>query len=116
MNENKLPREWVNTKLGNIVDYGRSAKKTLVDVTENTWVLELEDIEKDSSKLLSKVRVTDRPFKSTKNCFNKGDVLYGKLRPYLNKVIMADDEGFVPRKSSLLMQNLFALISIYFSG
>ena len=26
MNENKLPREWVNTKLGNIVDYGRSAK------------------------------------------------------------------------------------------
>lgn len=46
MNENKLPREWVNTKLGNIVDYGRSAKKTLVDVTENTWVLELEDIEK----------------------------------------------------------------------
>ncbi|EPK7576338.1 restriction endonuclease subunit S [Klebsiella michiganensis] len=93
MNENKLPREWVNTKLGNIVDYGRSAKKTLVDVTENTWVLELEDIEKDSSKLLSKVRVTERPFKSTKNCFNKGDVLYGKLRPYLNKVIMADDEG-----------------------
>jgi len=27
MNENKLPREWVNTKLGNIVDYGRSAKE-----------------------------------------------------------------------------------------
>ncbi|EMA8657048.1 restriction endonuclease subunit S, partial [Cronobacter dublinensis] len=81
------------TTLGHIVDYGRSAKKTLVDVNDNTWVLELEDIEKDSSKLLSKVKASDRKFKSTKNTFHQGDVLYGKLRPYLNKVIMADEDG-----------------------
>ncbi|WP_336795137.1 restriction endonuclease subunit S [Erwinia aphidicola] len=93
MNENKIPQQWVKTTLGHIVDYGRSAKKTLVDVNDNTWVLELEDIEKDSSKLLSKVKASDRKFKSTKNIFHQGDVLYGKLRPYLNKVIMADEDG-----------------------
>ncbi|HHO8513878.1 restriction endonuclease subunit S [Klebsiella pneumoniae] len=93
MNGNEIPQQWVKTTLGHIVDYGRSAKKTLVDVNDNTWVLELEDIEKDSSKLLSKVKASDRKFKSTKNTFHQGDVLYGKLRPYLNKVIMADEDG-----------------------
>ncbi len=30
---------------------------------------------------------------STKNVFESGDVLYGKLRPYLNKVALVDFEG-----------------------
>lgn len=84
---------WVDTQLGQIVDYGKAAKKTLEDVEPETWILELEDIEKDSSKLLSKVNASERPFKSTKNVFKKGDVLYGKLRPYLNKVIIAGSDG-----------------------
>tara|TARA_R110002167_G_scaffold57840_9_gene164034 strand:+ start:54138 stop:55592 length:1455 start_codon:yes stop_codon:yes gene_type:complete len=88
-----LPEGWVDTQLGQIVDYGKAAKKTLEDVEPETWILELEDIEKDSSKLLSKVNASERPFKSTKNAFKKGDVLYGKLRPYLNKVIIAESDG-----------------------
>ena len=59
----------------------------------NTWVLELEDIEKETSRLLQKTLFEDRQFKSTKNAFEKGDVLYGKLRPYLDKVIVADENG-----------------------
>ena len=31
--------------------------------------------------------------KSSKNKFEKGDILYGKLRPYLNKVWLADRSG-----------------------
>lgn len=88
-----IPEGWVDTQLGQIVDYGKAAKKTLEDVEPETWILELEDIEKDSSKLLSKVNASERPFKSTKNAFKKGDVLYGKLRPYLNKVIIAGSDG-----------------------
>ena len=56
-------------------------------------MLELEDIEKESSKLLSKIRYTERQFKSSKNQFKQGDVLYGKLRPYLDKVLVADESG-----------------------
>jgi type I restriction enzyme S subunit len=88
-----LPKGWFDTKLGSIIDYGKAAKKTLSDVESNSWILELEDIEKDSSKLLKFVTASERPFKSTKNTFKKGDVLYGKLRPYLNKVIVALENG-----------------------
>ncbi len=89
----KLPEGWLDTQLGNIVDYGKATKQGLSDVQPDTWVLELEDIEKDSSKLLNQVRAMDRPFKSTKNSFKNGDVLYGKLRPYLNKIIVAKEDG-----------------------
>ncbi len=30
---------------------------------------------------------------SAKNCFLKGDILYGKLRPYLDKAVIATDKG-----------------------
>ena len=42
---------------------------------------------------MQRLDATARPFKSTKNKFRKGDVLYGKLRPYLNKVVIADNSG-----------------------
>lgn len=35
----------------------------------------------------------DRQSKSNKIKFNKGDILFGTLRPYLKKVIIADDNG-----------------------
>ena len=53
----------------------------------------MEDIEKDTSKLLQKVYNSDRQVSSNKYSFKKSDVLYGKLRPYLNKVLIASDEG-----------------------
>ncbi|MGR7476983.1 restriction endonuclease subunit S [Klebsiella aerogenes] len=93
MSGEKLPEGWIDTQLGNIVDYGKATKRVLSDVNDDTWVLELEDIEKESSKLLSTIRAGERPFKSTKNSFKKGDVLYGKLRPYLNKIILAEEDG-----------------------
>lgn len=93
MSGGKLPEGWVDTQLGNIIDYGKATKRVLSDVNDDTWVLELEDIEKESSKLLSTIRAGERPFKSTKNSFKKGDVLYGKLRPYLNKIILAEEDG-----------------------
>jgi len=93
MSAGKLPEGWVDTQLGNVVEYGKTSKKDLSNVNGDTWVLELEDIEKDSSKLLNKVVASNRPFKSTKNSFKKGDILYGKLRPYLNKIIIATDDG-----------------------
>lgn len=88
-----LPDGWAWTRLGYVTNYGDSPKVEFEDVNEETWVLELEDIEKGSSKLLSKVLARERKFKSTKNCFPAGAVLYGKLRPYLDKVLIADSPG-----------------------
>ncbi|MBA0035564.1 restriction endonuclease subunit S [Pantoea sp. BIGb0393] len=84
---------WLIVQLGEVVPYGKTEKCELSDVTSDTWILELEDIEKDSSKIIQRLDASARPFKSTKNKFSKGDVLYGKLRPYLNKVVIADNSG-----------------------
>lgn len=88
-----LPRGWEWSKLGSITSYGNPFKAEADTVQFDTWILELEDIEKGTSRLLQKIMFSERQFKSTKNVFNKGDVLYGKLRPYLDKVIVADESG-----------------------
>ena len=89
----EIPLNWEWTHLGEITSYGSTEKVAPGEVDEATWVLELGDIEKVSSRLLNRVHYGMRHFKSTKNCFCKGDVLYGKLRPYLDKVILADEDG-----------------------
>ncbi|EAU2557516.1 restriction endonuclease subunit S [Salmonella enterica] len=89
----ELPMGWEWTRLGSISNYGFCDKAEPEDVTPETWILELEDIEKVTSKLINKVTFAERPFKSSKNRFSQGDVLYGKLRPYLDKVIVANEPG-----------------------
>jgi type I restriction enzyme S subunit len=94
MEERELPVGWTRCLLGDVVDYGKTYKAEPSTIQDQAWVLELEDIEKDSSRLLERLSFAERKSKSTKNVFNTGDVLYGKLRPYLNKVIVADRQGF----------------------
>ena len=89
-----LPPTWAITNLGSVVKYGKTSKAEPSEMKANDWVLELEDIEKDSSRLLQKMTFLQRQSKSTKNRFQAGDVLYGKLRPYLNKVLIAGESGY----------------------
>ncbi|EML5158561.1 TPA: restriction endonuclease subunit S [Morganella morganii] len=89
----ELPAGWEWVRLGFITNYGECDKAEPTDADADTWIVELEDIEKSTSRLLNRVTFSERPFKSSKNKFNKNDVLYGKLRPYLDKVLVADDSG-----------------------
>lgn len=86
-----IPEKWTWIQLGELVNYGSSRQIKGSKITSSTWVLDLEDIEKNSGKLLQKKYGTKTT--SNKSCFKKGDVLYGKLRPYLNKVLIADEDG-----------------------
>ncbi|MDQ1118684.1 MULTISPECIES: restriction endonuclease subunit S [Pseudoxanthomonas] len=88
----EIPVTWEWARLGEITNFGITIKKK--EIPEDAWVLDLEDIEKDTSKLLQKACLKERNSLSDKNSFTKGDVLYGKLRPYLNKVLVADEDGF----------------------
>jgi type I restriction enzyme S subunit len=87
----ELPATWEWCRLGAVTTYGSSAKAATIK--SETWVLDLEDVEKGTGKLLNKSRFSERPALSDKNVFFAGDVLYGKLRPYLNKVLVADEDG-----------------------
>jgi type I restriction enzyme S subunit len=90
---NQLPKNWKRTTLGQILDYGSAEKVDPSTLDEGEWILELEDIEKDTSTLLQRVTLRERVSKSTKSRFEPNDVLYGKLRPTLNKIIIADVPG-----------------------
>lgn len=88
-----LPEGWTWTRLGAVTNYGDAPKVEFKNVRKTTWVLELEDIERGTSRLLRRVFASERKFKSTKNAFPAGAVLYGKLRPYLDKVLIAETDG-----------------------
>ncbi len=90
----RIPETWIECTLGNVVDYGAITKVEPDEIPGDAWILELEDIEKDTSQIIQRRTFKNRESKSTKNQFEKGDVLYGKLRPYLNKVVIADSDGF----------------------
>jgi type I restriction enzyme S subunit len=89
-----LPESWNWVRFGSICNYGSCNNVNAEDIDEDSWVLDLEDIEKETANILCFVTKKDRPFKSTKHSFNKGQVLYSKLRPYLNKVLVAPNDGY----------------------
>ncbi len=92
--EDGLPSGWVYATLGEISDYGHCVSVPTDEIAETEWVLELEDIEKDTGRLLKKVIKNERTISGSRHVFYKGQVLYSKLRTYLNKVFVADDCGF----------------------
>ena len=89
-----LPESWGLCALGEICDYGSCTNVETDQISDDEWILDLEDIEKDSGKVLCKVRKIERNAVSTKHKFSEGQVLYSKLRPYLNKVVLADEDGY----------------------
>ena len=89
----ELPTTWGWVRLNDIADYNGRPNIEPDNIKGDVWLLDLEDIEKDTSQLLYRAFYAERESKSNKSTFKCGDVLYGKLRPYLNKVIIADLDG-----------------------
>ena len=87
-----IPENWKWVRLGEITDYGIGKSVKYDSIPVDSLIIELEDIEKNTFKLLNKNR--KRTPKSSKNKFQKGDILFGKLRPYLKKIILIDEDGF----------------------
>ena len=80
--------------MGILCNYGVCQSASPEEISPEAWVLDLEDIEKDTGRLLQKVQKKQRPTTSNKHIFNTGNVLYSKLRTYLNKVLIADSDGY----------------------
>ena len=89
-----MPESWEWTNLGDITNYGNCENVDVNDIAKEGWVLELEDLEKDSAKIIQQLTKDERDIKGVRHSFHKGDVLYSKLRTYLNKVMVANEDGF----------------------
>jgi len=90
----KIPGNWIWVKLGNVSDYGGTKLKVSPgDIDSSTWVLDMEDIEKESGKILLYKTGIHKSIKGDRAVFSKGDILYSKLRPYLKKILIAPKDG-----------------------
>jgi len=85
--------DWPMVELGKV--FRKSEKSVLPDSLKSpVTYIGLENISQGTGEIIGNI-VTENPaeIKSLKNVFQQGDILYGKLRPNLNKVWLADREG-----------------------
>ena len=89
----EIPDSWEWVRLGMISTYAETKKKINAQNADPfMWGLDLEDIEK-GGKLLARKSVGDRKAIGDKTYFEKGNILYSKLRPYLLKILIAPEDG-----------------------
>jgi type I restriction enzyme, S subunit len=84
-----LPTGWIKTTLGEITEPSR--ERALPAEAPDMPYVGLEHIEPQTMKLLGHGYA--REVRSSSLRFSKNDVLYAKMRPYLNKVWIAEFEG-----------------------
>jgi len=72
------------------------APVTVADIpeAEEYWWLNLDMIEPNSGRLIEKIWTKAEDIGKSTTTFNDSMVLYSKLRPYLNKVIVPDGYGY----------------------
>ena len=89
-----IPESWMWVRLGDCSSYSqRKEKVNASNITPDMWSLDLEDIEKETGRIIRRCKASERTIAGDKVCFHKGQVLYSKLRPYLKKVLVAPDDG-----------------------
>ncbi len=93
---------WKDYELSEIADRVRSTFDPSRAV-EQTWCVELEHVESELGQLLGSTATTTAS--STKVQFESGDVLFGKLRPYLRKYWLASRAGVCSSEFWVLRAN-----------
>ncbi|MDO8559860.1 MAG: restriction endonuclease subunit S, partial [bacterium] len=85
----RIPKGWGVEKLKYIAP---QRSKKVLKVPEDAEYIGLENIEGGTGKIINVT--TDQDIESAANIFRTGDVLFGKLRPYLSKVAFARSSGY----------------------
>lgn len=83
----EVPENWVWVRLGAVCN---ASKEKSNDFSNDIKYIGLEHLEKDQG--IVGFSSADK-VKSTKNAFKKGQILYGRLRPYLNKHDICSFDG-----------------------
>lgn len=80
---------WATMSISEVAPEEPSKDKTKGSV----WILNLDMIESNTGKVIDKIFEEDSNLLSVAP-FDEGNVLYSKLRPYLNKVVIPDGKGY----------------------
>ena len=101
MSAGELPRGWAETTLGDLIEPRRIKADPQAMPTDQ--FIGLEHVEAHTTKLLGTKPAA--AMKSSANAFKQGDVLYGRLRPYLNKVCQPDFDGLCSGEFVVMPEN-----------
>ena len=89
-----IPESWMWVRLGDCTSYAYTKEKVAsTEIDPDAWSLDLEDIEKDTGRIVSFCKAGSRSITGDKVAFHKGQILYSKLRPYLKKILVAPKDG-----------------------
>ncbi len=80
----------------------------------NVWLLNLDMIEPNTGRVIEKVYVDSKELLSV-SPFDEGNVLFSKLRPYLNKVVIPNGKGYATTELLPLRPNGKKLNKTFFS-
>ncbi|MFA9384038.1 MAG: restriction endonuclease subunit S [Vibrio cyclitrophicus] len=83
---------WPLVKLGEVAP-SKALKNPVVVDNDNVWQLNLDMVESGSGRILKKIKAPHSEAGSSTHWFDDRHILYSKLRPYLNKVVLPDEEG-----------------------
>jgi restriction modification system DNA specificity domain protein len=103
-------------ELDNIIEL-RKEKYNPLESDTNKPCIELEHFDQGTGQINGYIPSLEQ--KSIKNIFYKGDVLFGKLRPYLKKYWLAEFDGVCsseawvlkPKNNNIITKKIFILLS-----
>lgn len=82
----KIPKHWEVKRLKNLAN---PISEKSSEILDDDFLVALENIESHTGKFIE----TSSEYENNGIRFKKGNLLYNKLRPYLNKVFIADKNG-----------------------
>lgn len=96
-----LPRGWVRENLAQLID--PRTEKVLPSSLPDLQFIGMDHVEPHTTRILGSVPASS--MKSSAARFYQGDVLYGRLRPYLNKVAEPSFDGLASAEFIVLPTN-----------
>ncbi len=108
-------KHWSTRKMKDVAPsspYSGEIKKTI----DGYWLLNLDMIESNNGRIIEKVYVAEDEIGQSTTTFSSEYVLYSKLRPYLNKVVVPDDAGYATTELIPLLPNRQFLTQIYLAS
>lgn len=95
---------WPTDKIENVISE-KSYRGTINNEDGQVWLLNLDMVESNTGRILEKLFVSTEKTDGSVTTFNEEYVLYSKLRPYLNKVVLPDSSGYCTTELVTLLPN-----------
>lgn len=97
------PKGWEVKKIKDVIK-SFTEKDNFVD-EDLIWLLNLDMVQSDTGEILGKNLVKYADLNASTRYFNEKTVLYSKLRPYLNKVVIPKENGYCTTELVVLQPN-----------